>query len=157
MSGAVAKLHPEPDEIERVKITPKMAMDLLEHNTLNRPLSDGHVKRLAQQIIDGKWKYNGDTIKVSKDGAILDGQHRLWAVIEAKRPIETVIIRGIARDAFATIDTTRRLRSGGDVLALNGVTTYRTQAATADPALRLRRSRTEAPIFESSHRSPPLG
>jgi len=117
--------------IETVTLTPEMATALLEHNTLNRPLSDGHVRRIAGQIAADKWKFNGDTIKVSDDGAVLDGQHRLWAVIEAKKPVETIIVRGIARDAFATIDTVRRARSGGDVIALCGTVKNRNHVAMA--------------------------
>lgn len=110
---------------ERVLLTPDMATSLLEHNQLNRPVKDQHVKRIADQIVRGKWRFNGDTIKVSDDGGILDGQHRLWAVIESKTPVETIIIRGIAREAFATIDTVRAPRSGGDTLSLLGVARHR--------------------------------
>ena len=95
---------------------------MLEFNTLNRPLNEQHVKRIARQIIEGKWRFNGDTIKVSSDGQVLDGQHRLWAIIEAKMPVETIIVTGLTKDAFATIDTLRKPRSGADVLALNGAT-----------------------------------
>lgn len=108
-----------------------MAVRLLEHNTLNRPLNDQHVKRIAGQIINGKWKFNGDTIKLSDDGGILDGQHRLWAVVESKVSVETIIVRGIEREAFATIDTLRKPRNGSDVLALNGATRYRAQMSAA--------------------------
>lgn len=112
-------------------INPEDATALLEHNTLNRPLRDQHVRRIAGQIINGKWKFNGDTIKISKDGDVLDGQHRLWAVIEAKKPIETIVVYGIEREAFATIDTMRAVRTGGDVLALNGAARYRNVMASA--------------------------
>jgi hypothetical protein len=108
-----------------------MAMEMLERNTLNRPLNDQHVKRISKQIIDGKWKFNGDTIKFSKNKEILDGQHRLWAVIEAKMPIKTAVIYGIEPDAFATIDTLRKPRSGADVLALHGATRYRQYTSAA--------------------------
>lgn len=94
-------------------------------------MSDQHVKRIAGQIIDGKWKFNGDTIKISSDGGVLDGQHRLWAVVESKISIETIIVRGIARDAFATIDTLRKPRSGADVLALSGATRHRAITSAA--------------------------
>lgn len=110
---------------EIVTVTPEMAMNLLECNTLNRPLSDSHVKRIANQIIDGKWRFNGDTIKISDDGQVLDGQHRLWAVVEAKRPIGTIIVRGVQRDAFTTIDTICRHRSSGDTIALSGQLRHR--------------------------------
>jgi hypothetical protein len=116
---------------EPITITPEMAMQLLEHNTLNRPLSDAHVKHIASQIVDGKWRFNGDTIKISVDDQVLDGQHRLWACIEAKKPIETIIVRGVHRDAFSTIDTIRRHRSAGDTVALMGVTRHRVAIGAA--------------------------
>jgi hypothetical protein len=122
---------PASQELERILLTPEFATQLLEHNASNRPLSDAHVGRIARQIIDGKWKYNGDTIKISTEQEVLDGQHRLWAVIEAQIPIDTVIVYGIERDAFSTIDTVRRLRTGGDTIALNGVRNYRNQIAGA--------------------------
>lgn len=133
MSGTatVTKMPRKTDKPELVMITPEKAIDLLEHNTHNRPLSNVHVQRIARQIIDNKWKFNGDTIKVAKNGDVLDGQHRLWAVIESKKSIETIIVYGIERDAFATIDTVRRLRSGADTLALNGVSRYRNIISSA--------------------------
>src|SRR5580692_2847485 len=109
--------EPKTDiQFQKIMLTPEMAVQFLEHNTLNRPLSDQHVKRLVGQIIGGKWKFNGDTIKISKGGGILDGQHRLWAVVESKVSIETGLVMGIEKDAFATIDTLRKPRSGADVL-----------------------------------------
>lgn len=114
-----------------VTLSPEMAAELLEHNQLNRPLNQQHVNRIARQITGEKWKFNGDTIKIAKTGDVLDGQHRLWAVIEAKKPIETVVVRGIERDAFATIDTIRKTRSASDTLALAGATRYRNIAGEA--------------------------
>lgn len=112
-------------------MTPEEATRLLDHNTLNRPLSDQHVRRIASQILSGKWRFNGDTIKISDDGQVLDGQHRLWAVVESKVSIETILVKGIAREAFATIDTLRKPRSGADVLALNGATKHRAMTSAA--------------------------
>ena len=129
--------------MEVILLTPEMAAELLEHNGLNRPLSDGHVQRIARQILDGKWRFNGDTIKVGEGGDILDGQHRLWAIIEAKKPVETILVRGIHRDAFATVDTLRRPRSGADILSLCGASRYRQATAMALTWL-LRWQRTDA-------------
>jgi len=106
-------------------------MRLLDHNTLNRPLDDNHVKRIANQIVSGKWRFNGDTIKISDTEQILDGQHRLWAVVEAKVPIQTILVKGIERDAFSTIDTLRKPRSGSDILALCGATRHRAHTSAA--------------------------
>lgn len=115
----------------RTKLTPAMANQLLELNNINRPISDGHVQRIAKQISDGKWKFNGDTIKIAATGDVLDGQHRCWAVIEAKQAVDTIIVTGIERDAFSTIDTLRKPRSGGDVIALMHQIRYRTVIAGA--------------------------
>lgn len=131
VAAKIVKMPRKSDKPEIVDLTPEKAMELLEHNTHNRPLSDVHVQRIARQIIHDKWRFNGDTIKVAINGDVLDGQHRLWAIIEAKRAVKTVIVYKIERDAFATIDTVRRLRTGGDVLALNDVTRYRTTVSTA--------------------------
>lgn len=128
---AVAMKTKKARGIETIVLTPQRAAELLEHNKVNRPISDSHVSRLERQITQGKWKFNGDTIKISEDGDVLDGQHRLWAVMGAKKPIDTIVVSGIARDAFATIDTLRKPRSGSDVLALNGAERYRNITASA--------------------------
>lgn len=116
---------------EIVTITPADAMSLLEMNGTNRPLNEQHVKRIARQISDSKWKFNGDTIKIATTNDILDGQHRLWAIIESKTAIETIVVRGIETDAFATIDTMRKPRSGSDILALLGATRQRSTISVA--------------------------
>lgn len=121
-----------PDNAPKiVTLSPEDAMHMLESNASNRPLNDQHVRRIARQIAEGKWRFNGDTIKISTGNDILDGQHRLWAIIEAKVPVETIVVRGIEPDAFATIDTLRKPRSGADVLALLGATHHRVVISTA--------------------------
>lgn len=132
MSGAATVLKmPRNTEPKKILLTPELATELLERNRMNRPLSDSHVARIAGQIKVGRWRFNGDTIKISDTQDVLDGQHRLWAVIEAKKPVETLIVYGIERDAFATVDTLRKPRSGGDVIALAGTPRYRNVIAGA--------------------------
>jgi hypothetical protein len=116
---------------ERTTITPEMATRLLEHNKNNRPISDPHVTRIADQIKAGKWKFNGDTIKIASDEQVLDGQHRLWAIINANTAVESIIVRGIDPEAFSTIDTIRRQRSPADVLSRKGIKVSRQVAASA--------------------------
>lgn len=116
---------------ERMLVTPQIATRILEHNKNNRPISDPHVRRIADQIATGRWRFNGDTIKISADESVLDGQHRLWAIIQSNTPVETIIVRGLENDAFATIDTIRRQRSGADVLSRKGIKVSRQVAASA--------------------------
>ncbi|HET98772.1 MAG TPA: hypothetical protein ENH89_00055 [Aurantimonas coralicida] len=117
--------------LKTVRLTPAMATKLLEANKLNRPLSQAHVDRIAKQITEGKWRFNGDTIKIAVNDDVLDGQHRLWACILADMPIETAIIDGIEREAFSTIDTIRKPRSGADILSLCGLDRHRKTVASA--------------------------
>lgn len=121
MPATVTRLEDVKIRMEKTTITPQIATSLLENNTINRPLSDAHVHRIARQITGGHWKFNGDTIKIADTKDVVDGQHRLWAVIEANMSIETIIVYGVARDAFSTLDTIRKPRSGSDVLALGGM------------------------------------
>jgi hypothetical protein len=127
------KIKPSSNSItvEEVTITPEMAVDYLEANKHNRPLSDLHVGRLTRQITEGKWIFNGDAIKFSASGDVLDGQHRLWAIIYAKIAVRTLVVRGIDDKAFATIDTLRKARTAADMLYLRGMAKYRNVAAGA--------------------------
>lgn len=118
-------------EIKTITITPKRAIELLEANKNNRPITQAHVNRIAAQIFKGLWKFNGDTIKIAVDGDVLDGQHRLWAIIMADTAVETIVVYGIEKDAFATIDTIRKVRSGADILSLHGCELHRRSIATA--------------------------
>lgn len=100
-------------------ITPAIAMDLLEKNYGNRSLNKDHVERLAKEIKEGRWKINGDMIRIGNSGRILDGQHRLNAVIKSGRTIQTWMMEGLDDDIFDTIDVGKK-RSGGDTLASLG-------------------------------------
>jgi hypothetical protein len=108
-----------------------LAAQILEGNSNNRPLSDAHAKRIARQMSNGLWKINGETVKIGSTGDVLDGQHRLWAVIYAKVRVWLIIVFGVQPDAFSTIDTIRKSRSGSDVLAVAGLTHHRGQTSAA--------------------------
>lgn len=99
-------------------ITPEVASKLLELNTNNRPLNQRHVEFLVDEIKQGRWRMNGESIKLN-GVQLLDGQHRLTAVAMSGKAIQCLVVRGINTDAFSTIDLTRR-RTGGDVLSIAG-------------------------------------
>jgi len=81
---------------EILTITPSLARDMLKKNTGNfRKLDNNRVSNYAQQIADGEWHLNGESIKFSSAGVLLDGQHRLSAVIRADKPIECVVVWGV--------------------------------------------------------------
>lgn len=92
-------------DITRTTITPEEASRLLGENHGNRELKQFIVNTLAADIEAGRFVFNGDTIRVSKTGRLLDGQHRLTAVVQTGIPIETILITGLDDDVQTTIDT----------------------------------------------------
>lgn len=101
------------------RITPVVAQRYLEENTRNRPLRRATVKRFAAAMRRDEWLNNGETIKFNGSGCLIDGQHRLAAIVEADRTIEAIVVRGLMSDAQETVDTGVR-RHPSDVLALRG-------------------------------------
>lgn len=93
MKKVVAKL---------VDVNPDMAAEMLEHNTMNRNISQLNVKRYAQAMQSGEWEQNGQTITIAEDGTILDGQHRLWSIIESGMTITFLIVYNVRKEAIAT-------------------------------------------------------
>lgn len=100
-------------------ITPAMAKKYLEKNTSNRPVRDGNVDKWAHAIQTGQWVINGETIKFSDDDVLLDGQHRLMAIIKTGMAVETIVVRGLPPQVYETIDT-GSVRRPSDTLARNG-------------------------------------
>ena len=114
---------------ELTTITPEMAKELLERNTRNRPLGEGRAKKIAEAIKRGEWAVNGDTIRISSTGVILDGQHRLKAILLSGVAVQTLVVTGLQDDVFETIDVGRASRSTSDVMAIKGEKNYTILAA----------------------------
>jgi len=106
-----------------VEITPDIAREMLESNTSNRPLNALHVKELAQEMTLGRWVSNGDTIVFDVKGALMDGQHRLEAIIRSGTKQQVLVVYGVGSDAFLTKDR-GRLRRPSDMFAIAGEKNY---------------------------------
>lgn len=87
-----------------VTITPEIASEMLKHNVGNRKINQANVKRIAEDMLAGDYKLNGETIKIYEDGTLADGQHRLTACVLANVPFQTYIVRNIKKDVLPTID-----------------------------------------------------
>jgi len=111
-----------------VKVAPELAKVWMRWNVNNRPLSEPKVIFYANQMAAGKWKLNGDPIRFSDEGFLLDGQHRLAAVIMSGATINTDVRFGLESDVFPTIDT-GPARTAGDVLSIEKVANYNHHAS----------------------------
>lgn len=101
------------------RITPELAAIYLGSNTNNRNMRKKHVSRLADDIINHRWQMNGAAIIFNGDGTLLDGQHRLAAIVEAGLAVDMLVVRGVHTSAMETIDS-NIARSASDVAKLNG-------------------------------------
>ena len=109
----------------KVKIDAHRAMELLKNNKHNRKVTQSRVDEYAKEMISNMWLYNGETIVISESGRLLDGQHRLLAIVKADAVIEVELIEGVKDeqdgvDTFLTINT--KNRSNVDALTIAGFT-----------------------------------
>lgn len=90
----------------QIRLTPTLASLLLRNNNRNRRIRQAWVARLAADIEGGRWQANGDSVKVSISGELIDGQHRCLAVVEAGIAITTQVTFGVSdsRKVMATLD-----------------------------------------------------
>lgn len=101
-------------------VSPAEAEEMLKLNVKNRRIRDRRVTRYARDMAAGKWKNNGDVIRISWDGFLIDGQHRLSAVVESGVSVVLNFVDGLDPSSFDTIDTGGP-RPPSDVLGMSGV------------------------------------
>jgi hypothetical protein len=112
----------------KMTVTPKLAREWLTKNRHNRPAIPNAISRYVADILDNRWKVNGESIKFNCDGTLVDGQNRLLAVIQADTPITSYVVFGVEKDAFDTIDSGEQ-RTLGHVFARNKEKHYNTLAS----------------------------
>lgn len=100
-------------------ITPAKAAEMLAANTTNRPLSKPTVRGFAEAMRRGEWIVTHQGIAFDVNGVLVDGQHRLAAIIEADIPIEVTVFTEVAEATFDVLDTGKK-RNAADVLAIEG-------------------------------------
>jgi hypothetical protein len=100
-------------------ITPDDAQRILTEGSSNRPLNEKQIARHAFDMVNGLWEQTGEPIKFDDQGRLIDGQHRLNAVVKSRITIEFVVISGLSTKAQDTMDSGRK-RSLGDQLAMRG-------------------------------------
>jgi len=76
-------MNPDLVKAEVIFVTPEMAAQWLRSNTANRKASQAAVKRWAEIMKAHSWKLCSDAIAFDVNGVLINGQHRLMAVIEA--------------------------------------------------------------------------
>lgn len=98
-------------------ITPDIAQQYLSKNTTNRQLRQKVVSQYARDMRLGSWQLTHQGIAFNCDGTLLDGQHRLAAIIESGASIPMLVARGIASQSQLVMDDHLK-RTTGDSLSL---------------------------------------
>jgi len=133
MSGAIEQVHDAfrlhlaaRGRLESIRlrsrvqtITPTKAAELLEANTTNRPVSRSVVRSFAEAMQRGEWIVTHQGIAFDVNGVLIDGQHRLAAIVEADVPVDLTVFTDVDDGTFDVLDTGKR-RNAADVLAIEG-------------------------------------
>ena len=109
-------------------ITPELAAEALKTSKGNRLLRQTAIDQMASQIDSGEWTLTGEPIIFSIDGSLIDGHHRLSAVVKSDKSILSIVTEGIPVGAFAYIDI-GIVRRPGDIFHLAGINDSNNSAA----------------------------
>lgn len=99
-------------------ITPQLAKEYLETQQLNREVNDKRVSDYANRMRRGEWML-GQPITFDELGCLIDGQHRLKAVVRCGIPMEFAIMTGIPSDSKQVYDIGQQ-RSTAQISRLMG-------------------------------------
>jgi hypothetical protein len=115
------------------EITPALAETWLKVNTTNqRNINQARVSEWAARIVKGEWRLTHQGVAFDDAGQLLDGQHRLSAIVLANRSVEIMVTEGLPRDTFDVIDNGRS-RTAADALKIAGIS----HSSAIAPAVRL--------------------
>ena len=121
--------------VNTVNITPDLARDMLVTMVANRRVVQSHVATLSDDMRQGRWiEAAGDPIRFDDQDRLIDGQHRLYAILEAGVTLRFTVIKGLPVEAMDILDIGKR-RSLADFLAIKGEA-HATQLAATITLLR---------------------
>ncbi|MFV0460037.1 MAG: hypothetical protein ACK5MT_14830 [Actinomycetales bacterium] len=102
-----------------IQVTPETAEKWLARNVANRTVRPARVKEYAEAMAHGRWLYTADPIRFDSDGRLIDGQHRLKALVKAGATVELHVVRGLDPQAQDAVDT-GAARTASDALKVKG-------------------------------------
>lgn len=111
----------QKEELVVIAITPAMALQALNLcNTKNRSVSGHMVNNLVDHMRKGRFNFNGIPIIFGKDGTVIDGQHRLWAIYKSGVTVKMAVLFGADESVRWSVDR-QRSRSVSDDLKMEGI------------------------------------
>ena len=114
--------------VEIKVISPEEAIRLLTNRHANRNIVPRRVAKLTAAMRAGTWLDDGAPIRISDEGKLLDGQHRLSAIEASGISQKLVIISGLDPASLLVMDT-GKVRTFSDYLTIMGVANARNLSA----------------------------
>lgn len=134
-------IHPETGEEHRtglVSINPELANTMLKANfELNRNLKPLRVELFQREIEAGRFHATGQLLIFDELGYLIDGQHRLTAIVKAGRSAVMGIYYGVSIHVRPLIDQGIQ-RSGSDSLHIAGYKAPKSGGNATDMAAAIR-------------------
>ena len=103
----------------KITITPEMAREFLKRNK-NRDICKSHIADLARDMVSGNWDLGFDAIAFDNFMNLLNGQHRLLAIIKSNTAQEFNVIWGATKKDQKVGDQNKS-RGLYDIARLDGV------------------------------------
>lgn len=103
---------------EWMTITPERAKAILANNKSNRPLSDKAVRDIANRMQAGTWIETHQGIGIDANGDVVDGQHRLSAIVKSGIAHRYLVTIGLSPEVFDHVDLGGKgIRTAADLLS----------------------------------------
>ena len=129
-TGSKHSLHPNGFKVAFEKdtkpkfevhdITPEMAKTILTYrNKNNRKYRYNQLAKLSDAIEKGEWKVTNQGLAFDKEGNLIDGQHRLAAVLQTRKTVPMMVATNMPADIFNVVDSGCK-RTTGDALDILG-------------------------------------
>jgi len=88
----INEIHHTKLEDNKTWIGPSLASRLMDNNASNRSFRESHAKDIARQMKLERWKASPEPIVITTRGRLVNGQHRLWAVVETSTTQEFSVV-----------------------------------------------------------------
>lgn len=102
-----------------VHVSPDQAREWLSSSKGNRNLKQSTIDMLVREILADRWKPGASVIRFDEDGCLIDGHHRLTAVMKSGKTVLVDVARGVSSADSVAIDVGVS-RSMVDIMTMRG-------------------------------------
>jgi hypothetical protein len=105
-------------------VTPAQAQDWLDKMPTQRRLRQNKVDQLIRLINEGRWQVLPHGIVIDKNGRLIDGQHRLTALVTTEKALPMRVTFNAEPSMFLQIDSSSTPKGIEDALKHEGVSSF---------------------------------